>query len=76
MHFAILHLGCLVKSLSFYLDYQLLPATSSVELYLSYVFQQLLIKILDENIFSYIKNVISLLYNVEATIGKGDDDDT
>ena len=30
MHFAILHLGCLVKSLSFYLDYQLLPATSSV----------------------------------------------
>ena len=73
MHFAILHLGCLVKSLSFYLDYQLLPATSSV---VSYVFLQLLIKILDENIFSYIKNVISLLYNVEATIGKGDDDDT
>ena len=73
MHFAILNLGCLVKSLSFYLDYQLLPATSSV---VSYVFQQLLIKILDENIFSYIKNVISLLYNVEATIGKGDDDDT
>ena len=70
MHFAILHLGCLVKSLSFYLDYQLLSATSSV------VFLQWLIKILDENIFSYIKNVISLLYNVEATIGKGDDDDT
>ena len=63
MHFAILHLGCLVKSLSFYLDYQLLPTTSSV-----------VIKILDENIFSDIKNVISTLYNVKATIGKGDDD--
>ena len=70
MHFAILHLGCLVKSLSFYLDYQLLLATSSV------VFLQLLIKILDEDIFYEIKNVISTLYKVKATIGKGDDDNT
>ena len=82
-----LYLECYNRShafcvFTFWLSCKIIKLLSSLSITIqifekSNVFLQLLIKILDENIFSDIKNVISTistLYNVKATIGKGDDD--